>query len=88
MRSKPVNVRIPWPLYEALKETCKSRGFDHLHACILGACIMMVQNERRKSWVPSIANSSPRDQDFMLRVMLNFPTDKPTMLKVLKQIDT
>jgi hypothetical protein len=86
MRSKRITVRLPFPLHEALIDTCQARGFDHLHACILGACIMLVQNERRKSWVPSIANAKPKDQDFMLEKMLSFPTDKSAIIQALRKL--
>ena len=86
MRSKRITVRLPFPLAEAMDEVCKARGFDHMHACIIGACIMVVQNERRKTWVPTIANAKPKDQDFMLEKMLKFPMSKNGILRELRKL--
>ena len=87
MRSKTTAVRIPFPLHEALESVCERRGFDHMHSCIIGACYLLVQVDRMLGRISNIANAKPKDQDLMLRVLIDFPVDQEGMVRELKRLD-
>jgi hypothetical protein len=87
MRSRRISLRIPWPLAEALDETCKQDGYENLHACIIGACTFVVQVNRIHSRIIHVANAKPKTQDFVLEKWLSFPTDLDGMVNELKKLD-
>lgn len=87
MRSKSETVRLPFPLLNALKEVCQRHGFKHMHACIIGACYMLVQVDKMLGRISHISNAKTKDQDLMLKILLAFPQDEKGMIRELRKLD-
>lgn len=87
MRSVSITVRLPFPLHEALRNACDDE-YDHIHACVIGACINFVQGRRAAKWISKIANAKPKQQDYLLDKMLSFPIGSADdMVEFLKKTD-
>lgn len=75
-----------------MERICKQGAFENVHACWLGAGIVLVQDFRRlfskdRGYVQIIANAKPAAQSFMLEKLFSFPIDEPGMMRELKKLD-
>ena len=86
MRSRSRTVRLPFIVDDVLQQMCKESGYTDMSNCILGACIILIQNKRRETWVREVANAKPKLQDFLLEKMLSFPLHVPDMIEALKTL--
>lgn len=86
MRSRRVTLRVPWRLYDELEKIAQEDGFNDISAMMIGACVILIQNHRRKKWVPAIANAKPNRQDLFVEKMLEFPTDADAMERELRRM--
>lgn len=87
MRSKTISFRVPYPLYDALKELCHSRNYTGISNCMIAIALLAIQDSRRPSWISLIANAPPKLQDYLIDRLLKWPQDRDELVDAMKRMD-
>lgn len=95
MRSDRISFRLIPKLKKKVREISDMGGFKNLSRLLFAMTILIVQDHRRgqcfiaslPSWIRDLANADPKDQDYAVEHMLNWPTDFNEMLTLMKEID-
>jgi len=86
MRSRKVDFRLTWRVYDELQRLSDDAGYKNVSRFLKGLCLKAIQDDRRKTWVRDIANADPKLQDFLIDKMLSWPTDTKRMIEVMRKI--
>ena len=94
MRSDTFSFRCTRDLSPEVKRLSKKGGFINESRFLMGLVILAWHDDRRgqvftgPSWVRDLANAKPKDQDYAIKHMKNWPDQFPEMLKMMKKIDS
>src|SRR4029077_6407752 len=87
MRSRQISFRVTWKLYDELDRLSRELGFKNLSRFMIGLALLAIQDHKRKTWLPGIANADPKLQDYLIDKVLEFPTDMKELETMLKRLD-
>lgn len=85
MRSKKVEISIPWPLYESARAHCRDLGMNSIGRYIITALVVYLFMRRRDELLVELGNASEDDQDMMIEYFLSVPKKKTSFLEWIRR---
>lgn len=75
MRSKKVELWMPWQIYESALADSKRRGYKNVGRYFIGLSIRSMMDDQRHETYRSIANENPKRQDHLFCCLKLFMDD-------------
>ena len=83
MRSKKVEFRMPWGLWQECQRQSKEVGYRSMGKYFVGLAIANVWNKLRSDFAAKLANLPPSRQDAILDELLSDKFDMQRYIEVL-----
>lgn len=85
MRSKKIELRIPWMLYEAARGMCRKKGLNSMARYFIAVIVTDILTEHRSALINELANAGEEEQDELVNYFLRVPMAKPIMLEWIRR---
>lgn len=85
MRSKKVEFRMLWPLYDEAEKIAKADGFRTVGHFITALVIRRMMERKRRLMSKVVASARISEQDDFVACLLQFPGDEAALLKWLRK---
>lgn len=84
MRSKKVELWMPWEIYSAALADSKRRGYHNVARYFIGLAIKSMVESRRDEANAIIANENPRRQDYLFESLKLFMEDSKALVDAIE----